>query len=261
MVRALLAEIYKLRRARLTWIAALVLLAAPALAATIVAAMSDPVRGEALGLTPELAETFGEPGWSMMFEAVSEILAGGFGLILYPILAASLFVREYASGTMKVMLTLPVRRSALVVSKFIVLAGWIALLTAYLYAMSVGLLVLLVGMGPPSMAEAAHGAVLYAQVALLIYLGLSVPSLLATFGKGYLPPMVFVGMTAVLSVALANSVVAPYIVWMMPGAHTAATSIGEASPIGPLQWVLAVGTFAVGALATWVRVRFFDAPR
>ncbi len=261
MGRALVAEIIKLRRSRLTWIAALVLIAAPALAATVVSAMSDPARAEALGLTPEIMRDLGEPGWTMMYQAVAEILAGGFGTILFPILAASLFVREYASGTIKVMLTLPVRRADFVIAKFVTLAGWVGLLMAYLYAISTVLLLVVGRLGAPTAGEALGGALLFAQVGVLIYLGLSVPCLLATFGRGYLPPMVFVGVAAVLGVALAGSPLAASLVWLMPSTHAAAISVGDPSPLTPLSWAIAVLTFTAGAVATWARVRFFDAPR
>lgn len=263
MGRALLAEIIKLRRAKLVWISALVLLAGPMLAATVVSALSDPVRAEALGLTAEMTQQLGEPGWTMMFQSVTEIAASGIGLILYPILAASLFVTEYSSGTMKVMMTLPVRRSQIVVSKFVALAGWLALLTAYLFTASIALLMLLANMGPPSPSEALYGALLLGETTLLLYLGLGAPCLLATTGRGYLPPMVFVGAVAVLGVALTTggSGLTAYVVWFMPAAHGSAVSLGDPSPIGPLQWTIACGTFLATATATWARIRFFDAPR
>lgn len=263
MGRALLAEIVKLRRSRLVWVSALVLLAGPMLAASVVAALNDPVRAEALGLTAEMTEQFGEPGWTMMFQSVAEIAASGLGIILYPILAASLFVTEYATGTIKVMLTLPVTRAQLVISKFVVLAGWIAILTVYLFAASVLLLMAIGGMPLPTSAEATEGARILIESTLLLYLGLSVPCLLATTGRGYLPPMIFVGVTAVIGVALttAGGTLPNYLVWLMPAAHSGAISVGDPSPIGPLQWGIATATFTIAAIATWARIRFFDAPR
>lgn len=52
-----------------------------------------------------------------------------FGLIVYTVFAAFLFSREYTENTLKMIVTIPVSRVGLLISKFIVLLIWCMLLS------------------------------------------------------------------------------------------------------------------------------------
>ena len=65
-----------------------------------------------------------------------------FGTIVYAVVAAYLFSREYSENTLKTILTVPVSKSAFIVSKFLMLFLWIMALTliswAGIYALAAG---------------------------------------------------------------------------------------------------------------------------
>lgn len=52
-----------------------------------------------------------------------------FGLVVYTVFTAFLYSREYTENTLKMILTIPVSRHALLISKFIVLLIWCVLLS------------------------------------------------------------------------------------------------------------------------------------
>lgn len=52
-----------------------------------------------------------------------------FGLVVYTVFAAFLFSREYSENTLKMIVTIPVSRVGLLISKFIVLLIWCTLLS------------------------------------------------------------------------------------------------------------------------------------
>ncbi|MDZ4180430.1 MAG: ABC transporter permease [Coriobacteriia bacterium] len=259
MMRALLAEIVKLRRSNYTLIALAVVTIAPALASVIVASLLDPNQAESLGLTPEAAAQIGEPGWPLIFTSVADLVGTGLGTIMFSIMAASLFVREHQSGTMKMMLTVPVTRASIVVAKLVALAGWIGLILVYLIGASL-VAGILGGLDAPLPAEMLSGILLLIRVTVLIYLSLGVVCFLASLGKGYLLPMGFAGAMLAIAVIFANNPAAAYVPWVMP-AIEATSSTGDVGPLSAIHWVIAVAVFVASGVATWIRLRFSDAPR
>jgi ABC-2 type transport system permease protein len=259
MMRALLAEIVKLRRSNFTLIAIAVLTIAPALSAVIVASLLDPNQAESLGLTPEAAAQLGEPGWPLIFSSVANLLGTGLGTIMFSIMAASLFVREHQSGTMKMMLTVPVSRVSIVVAKLVALAGWMGLILVYLIGASL-IAGILGGLSTPPPGEVLSGILLIIRVTVLTYFGLGAVCFLASLGKGYLLPVGFAGAMLTIAVIFVNSPAAAYVPWVMPAIEgTEAT--GDADPLTAIHWVIAVVTFVASGVATWIRLRFSDAPR
>ncbi len=259
MMRAVMAEILKMRRSLLSWMAPLILLFAPAMGGLIVWTLLDTSRAESLGMTEAVAAEIGVPGWGLLFTTTSDLLGTGLGSILFAIMAASMFVREYQGGTMKVMLTLPLSRGTLVAAKLLVLGGWVALLIGHLFVLSMGAGVL-IGLGIPSGIEVTTGALALTRIGLLLYLSLSPICLLATSGNGYLPPIGFASLMFILAAGAWNTPWARWIPWVMATVESAAMA-GNTASLGPAEWMVALVVFVAGGIATWARMRFTDAPR
>lgn len=259
MMRAIFAEMLKMRRSLLSWIVPLILLLPPALAGFIVWTVQDFSRAESLGMTEAVAAELGTPGWDLMFVTATDLFGTGLGSILFAIMAASMFVREYQSGTMKVMLTLPLSRGSLVAAKLAVLGGWAALLTAWVVVLTL-CAGALIGLGMPSTVELTAGITTFARIGLLMYLSLSPICLLATSGHGYLPPIGFASLMFILAAGAWATPWARWIPWVMAPVEAAALA-GHTVPLGPAEWTWAVAVFVAGAVGTWARMRFTDAPR
>lgn len=52
-----------------------------------------------------------------------------FGLVVYTVFASFLYSREYTENTLKMLITIPISKTALMISKFIVLLIWCSLLS------------------------------------------------------------------------------------------------------------------------------------
>jgi ABC-2 type transport system permease protein len=235
MLRALKAEVLKLRRARMVMWTALSVALVPA-----VVASSLKLSNTDLGRTT----------WESFMDFAPQMMASWWGVLLFGLAASYLFGREYADGTAKTMLTLPIRRESFVAAKMIVLAAWVFGLTA----LSVVL-------------EAACAAVLRLPgfawehvwatagesmtIALLVYLTLPVVAWLAMLEKGYLPPMLFSAFMATAGFMCGAIGWGRWFPWSMPLAVAG-------SAFGPLiqkptlvagSWVVEVVVFSIGLAA------------
>lgn len=242
MMRALTAELSKLKRASLPlWTVATVLVT-PSMASVFASANPD-----ALGPT----------SWSGFFDLAPMIMGTWYGILLFGLVTAFLFGREYAEGVAPNMLTAPTRREYFVLAKFIVLAAWVFALALFsVIAQAVWATALGLDGFAWSHVWPTVGDVL--TVALLIFLTLPVVALVAVMGRGVFAPMIFsgFGFSAGMLGGLAGW--GSWLPWAMP------VSVGG-SFLGPLaaervaeldagSWAIAFGVFAVGfaAVLLWV---------
>lgn len=125
------------------------------------------------------------------------------GTLLYGVITAYLFNREYAEDTLKNLLTIPVSRISLIVSKLLLLFLWIIALTFLAWTLT-----FLLGLIGPY--EGLHAGVLTQSLrkfmigGCLLFL-LSTPTLFITLlFKNYVPTIIFTAIVTMINVALAN---------------------------------------------------------
>ncbi|MFA5844506.1 MAG: ABC transporter permease [Coriobacteriia bacterium] len=235
MLRALKAEALKLKRSTMPlWTALTVVLAPSSIVLSLVS-----VEG---GFERTTSAYFLQVG--------PGLLANYEGVMLFGLVAAYLFGREYSEGTAKHMLTLPIRREYFVVAKVTLLAVWVLLLTLLAVAVQVAYAAIL---GLKGFAWAHVGTCLTDSltVALLIFLTLPIVALLAMLGEGYLQPMIFSGVMATAGMSLAFAGWERWFPWAMP-VGAAGIVLGppiEVRPLVPASWAIAFATFAVGLAA------------
>ena len=75
----------------------------------------------------------GEPNWQNYFALLTQSIAA-IGLVGYGFVTSWVFGHEYSDKTVKDILALPVSRSYIVLSKFIVIVLWSILLTVVFFA-------------------------------------------------------------------------------------------------------------------------------
>jgi bacitracin transport system permease protein len=134
MLRALQAEVLKLKGSRMPFWTGSVVLLAPLL--TLAAARGRPGGAALLG-------------WTAFMRSGAQLIAGVYGIMLFGLVAAYLFGREYVEGTANEMLTLPLRRESFIVAKMVVLAVWVLALTVFSMGAQ-AVYAALVGVGGPS---------------------------------------------------------------------------------------------------------------
>ena len=236
MLRALRAEMSKLRRSSTPLWTCLVVLLAPAITASTLS-LTD--AGSA------------RTDWGAFMRGGPQLMASWYGILLFGMAAAYLFGREYGEGTAKEMLTLPLRREYFFVAKMIVLAAWVLGLALLSLAAQAGYAAVL-GLDGFSWAEAARCVTISLKVALLTYATLPWVALLAMVGRGYLAPMVYSALAAFFGVALAEAGWSRWFPWSMSLSVTGVT-LFPAVPMPTLvfgSWALMALVFVMGAAAT-----------
>jgi ABC-2 type transport system permease protein len=147
--------------------------------------------------------------------AITGIAQAALGIILYGFAFGWIFGREWDDGTVKDILSLPVSRQAVAVSKLIAAALWCALLGALMSVLSLALGGLL-GL-PLWSAPLVPGffRLTAATTALAVLLGTPV-AFVAGAGRGTLPAVGFVVLCMALANFFGNIGLGEYFPWTIP---------------------------------------------
>lgn len=263
MMRALKAELRKLKRARmLLWGALTVVvytLSIVGMATTIMKPdMVERIGASGGAFTEAAAKGLYSATWENYLRWTPQGISGAWGLLLFGVLTAYLFGREYSEGTAKNMLTLPVRREWFVLAKMAVLAAWVLALTVLSTTLSVaaGTILDIDGFAWAHVWRCLSDSL---TVSLLIYTTLPLVALLAVRGKGYLPPMLFTAIMMAIGMVVITTDAARWFPWSMPSVHVGATWL----PIPPSDlvagsWALAGGVFVAGLAILVIQVNAAD---
>ena len=96
--------------------------------------MREPGRAAQLGLLGAKANLAGLDATWPGYLALVTLFVGIGGMLLLSFIVAYVFGREYAEGTAKNLLALPVARWSFVLAKFVVAAAWWLVLVAAVLA-------------------------------------------------------------------------------------------------------------------------------
>jgi ABC-2 type transport system permease protein len=251
---ALQCEVLKARRSKVPLWTALGLALAPLMGGLFMVILKDPERARAAGLIGAKAQiTAGTADWPTYLGVVSQALAVG-GSMVFAFVAAWVFGREFAEGTLKLLLAVPTRRGATVAAKFLVVWGWSGLLAVWVFALAlgVGALVELPGWSARVALDAAGVAAVTAALAAAL---VTPTAFLASAGRGYLAPLGFAALTLFLAQVAAATGWGGWFPWSVPPLWS-----GLAGPrsghLGAASYAL-VGLTSLGGLvatAAWWRL-------
>ena len=181
------------------------------------------------------------------------IAAGGF--FLFVLAVSWVFGREFADGTLKDLLAVPVQRSSILLAKFTVVAIWSAALTVVI--LMVGLVMgAIIALPGGSIGVTLQGSALLAMTACLV-IAVTLPfALFASVGRGYLLPLG----VAVLALMMTNLVAiagwGEYFPWAVPGLYAQ----GKSS-LAPVSYSIAFLTAPAGMVATYLWWKYADQNR
>ncbi|MGN7381859.1 ABC transporter permease [Paenibacillus sp. SAFN-117] len=190
MVNLLYTEMLKLKRAKMFLVSVIGASAAPIMMFIGFLNMKSQ--------QPDTAITF-----ELSFYNTNMYILLLIGNLLYGVITAFLFNREFTEDTLKNLLTIPVSRTGLIVSKMVMLFLWIMALT--LVAWGLTFVLALVG----QFEGLSTGVLLqslkqYTLGAGLLFL-LSTPTMFVTFlFKNYVPTIIFTSVITMINVALAD---------------------------------------------------------
>jgi ABC-2 type transport system permease protein len=192
-------EIRKATRSRLPLFSVLGFLMLPLVAAFFMVVLKDAEFARKAGLISTKAHLAGNTAdWPTYFSILGQGTAVG-GFFVFSVIGSWIFGREFADRTLKDMLTIPVPRLSILLAKFMVVAGWAALLIVIVYALAMGMgMALRLPQGTPDVL--LRGSLTMAVTGALVIAVVMPVAFFASIGRGYLPA---IGATFVLG-ALAN---------------------------------------------------------
>lgn len=216
----------------------------------------NPEISKKLGLVGAKANllAYAATDWATYLGLTAQMIAAG-GFILFVLVISWVFGREFADGTLKDMLAVPVQRSSILLAKFMVSAGWFVMLALVIFAAA--LLMGVVIRLPGGTAGAIFQGGLLAAVTALLVIPAALPfAFFASAGRGYLLPL---GL-AILTLMMANLVAllgrGEYFPWAVPGMVAQAKGA-----LPPVSYAIVVLTGLGGMAATYFWWKYADQNR
>lgn len=254
--QVLATEFLKLRRSKVTWATLVVLSIGPLAVALFMWIVREPGRAAQLGLLGTKANLAGlEATWPAFLSMLSVIVGMG-GTLLLTFIVAYVFGREYAEGTAKNMLALPVGRHWFVLAKLVVVAVWWVVLVLVVLAETfvIGALLSLPGFAVGLAVAGARNALLAASIA---YLLAPVVAWITEAGRGYMAPLGFAFAMLALGDVFAHTGWAAWFPWsIVPLLIGAVGKPVSSLPAG--SYIVIVLTFVAGIAAAIAQLRWAD---
>ena len=253
------AETLKARRSKVPLLAALGLTLAPLMDGLFMFIMKDPERAREMGLLSVKAQlAMSTADWTTFFSVLSQAIAIG-GVIVFSIVTAWIFGREFSDHTAKDLMALPTSRESIVTAKLVVVTLWVfaVSLWVYLVGLWIGSLVDIPGW-TTELAWQSFGNILATAVMTLLLM--TPVAFIASMGRGYLPPLGFAVLTIFLAQIIAATGWGDWFPWSVPALFS-----GAAGPrdelIGVHSYILVILAGILGLAATFYWWRSADQTR
>ncbi len=216
----------------------------------------NPEITKKLGLVSAKANlvAYSATDWRSYLVVFAEIISAG-GFFFFIISVSWVFGREFADGTLKDLLAVPVPRSNILIAKFIVVAAWCVGMAIIILAF--GLLVGVVIRLPGGSADIIFAGSIVALITSGLVIAVVLPfAFFASLSRGYLLPIAL----AILAVVAANLVMAlgwaDYFPWAVPILYAQGTS-----PLTVASYLAVFITCLVGLFATYLWWKYADQNR
>lgn len=171
-----------------------------------------------------------------------------FGVIVYCVIAAYLFSREYTENTLKAVLTVPISKTSFIFGKFFMLFAWVMILT--FVAWSTTLLLSAIGAAEEfSYMVLAKSFKQYFLGAILLYFTMSPFVFITLWFKNLLPPIIGAAAVTMLNIALFNEDLAVLFPWSS-AYLIAADQVGKYNYSAGLALIIILITSAAGFIAS-----------
>jgi len=242
------AELLKARRSLISVLTALGVTMLPLAGALFMIILRDPEAARSMGLISTKAQIVaGAADWPAFFGMLLQGTAVA-GAIVFALITAWVFGGEFSNRTNTELLALPTPRLAIVTAKLLLVGLWTLALGSliYLEGLAVGSTLGMPGWSP-DLAWEALGFLLL--ITLLTFMLMPLVALLASVGRGYLPPMGWAFFTLALAQVAAVLGWGDWIPWSVPALLSGAAG-QTASVLGLHSYVVVLMAGVGGALAT-----------
>ena len=257
ILATLWTESLKIRRSKILWLTILFFSFIPFMMGLLMFVQKYPEISSKLGMIGTKASMLrlGKADWSTYFGLLTQSMAG-IGLIGFGFVTSWVFGREYSDRTVKDILALPVSRSFIVLSKFIVVVIWCVLLSFIFFAFGliIGGIIHISGWSSEIAFQSAYKYTVTSLLTLLLYTPVA---FFASYGRGYLPPMGFIILTLIISQFTGLVSLGPYFPWAIPGVYSVGAGT-EGMQLGVVSFIILFFTSVLGLIGTFAWWRFAD---
>jgi len=246
---ALWAEALKARRSKVPLLASIGFTLAPLMDGLFMFIMKNPERARDMGLLSTKAQlAMSTAEWPTFFSVLSQAIAIG-GVIVFSIVTAWVFGREYSDHTAKDLMALPVSREKIVTAKLIVVSVWVFILSIwiYLFGLFIGYLVDIPGWTGQLAKQSFVDVLATAGMTLLL---MTPVAFIASMGRGYLPPLGWAVLTIFFSQIVAATGWGDWFPWSVPALFSGALG-PRAQQLGMHSYILVFLAGIIGLVATF----------
>ncbi len=252
-----ITECMKLRKSKILWITFLFFIFIPMMMGLMFYIQMHPELIDKLGIIGTKANllNLGKAEWTSFLSFLTQGMAG-IGLIGFGFVTSWVFGREFSDRTMKDILALPVLRSSIVFSKFIVVAIWCVLLVIvyFIFSLVFGNVIGISGWSSKIISQYTYT---YTMTSLLTILLCPPVAFFASYSRGYLLPMAFVILTMTLANFTGILGLGPYFPWAIPGLFGAPAGQGGMQ-LTLASYIILFSTSVLGLFGTLAWWRFAD---
>ena len=246
---SLWAETLKVRRSKVPFFTTLGFSMVPFVGGLFMIILKDPEAAKSMGLISTKAQLLaGTADWPSFFNILAQAMAVG-GAILFAIITAWVFGREFTDRTTKELLALPTSRETIISAKFIVTAVWTFVLSIYIFCLGlvVGSLVDIPGWSTELLRSAFLDVLGPAVLTIVL---LPFVAFIASIGRGETPAF---GWT-ILTVALAQIAIVTgwgdWFPWSVPALFSGAVG-PRAEQLGTHSYIIVFIASIIGITATF----------
>ena len=246
---ALWAEYLKARRSKVPLFTTLGFLILPLVSGLFMIILKDPEKAKELGIISVKAQLVGGVADWPSFLGMLKMGTGIAGAMLFAIISAWVFGREYSDHTAKDLLALPTSRWVIVGAKFVLILFWLLILTIFIFTISliIGAAVNIPGWSP-SLAWTSFWSLLL--ISFLTIMLMPVVALISSAGRGYLPPLGWAFLTMALSQIAIVMGWGDWFPWAVPSLLCDLTGV-PSEPLAMHSYVMVVIVFMIGVAATF----------
>ncbi|WP_440945686.1 ABC transporter permease [Methanosarcina sp. T3] len=250
---AIWAEFLKMRRSTAFWATFAVVSIMIMMMGLMMFVLKNPVLAKDLGLLSVKAQLFGAADWPSFFTIFSESMPG-MEMVIFGFVSSWVFGREYSDHTAKDLLALPVSRTSIVISKFIVILIWCVILYLFAFALAIiaGNVIQLSGWSFGHVFD--RFIVLFEVAFLAVFLDMTV-ALIASYTRGYLAAIGFIIFAVVIVNFALTLGYGQYYPWAIAMLYATEGMEGQLSAT---SWIIVFITGSIGFFGTLAWWRYAD---
>ena len=249
LLSALWAELLKARRSKVPLLASVGFTLAPLMDGLFMFIMKDPARAREMGLLSVKAQlAMSTAEWPVFFGVLSQAVAIG-GVIVFSIVTAWIFGREFSDHTAKDLMALPTSREKIVTAKLLIISVWVLVTTIWIYLIGLlaGSLIDIPGWTRQLAWQSFSDVLATAAMTLLL---MTPVAFIASLGRGYLPPLGWAVLTIFFSQIIAATGWGDWFPWSVPALFSGVVG-PRSEQLGIHSYLLVLLTGMLGLMATF----------